>query len=148
MELKVIRNKFTEHSTMGDLLVNGVFECHTLEDKERGLNQQMSLADIQAKKVFGLTAIPYGKYEVAITFSAHFQKLLPLIMGVKGFDGVRIHSGNRPEDTEGCLLLGTTEGVDFVSNSRDAFKSFMEKLQTAANGEKIFIEYTGPNPTA
>src|SRR2546423_440555 len=94
MQLQLKRKTFTDKSTIGELAVNGVFECFTLEDV------------VRPEKIKRETAIPAGRYEIAITFSDKFQKFLPLLLNVPNYEGVRIHSGNRPEDTEGCILVG------------------------------------------
>lgn len=130
MRLELIRKEFTEISTIGDLLIDGIFYCYTLEDMYR------------EKKIKGVTAIPYGKYEVVINFSNRFQKSMPLLLNVKGFEGIRIHSGNTAEHTEGCILIGFTKSKDFIGNSRSAFNQFMPKLRTGLKQGKVFIEIT------
>ena len=130
MELKLVRKIFTDKSTIGDLSVNGTFECFTLEDPPREV------------KVKGETAIPAGRYEVAVTFSNKFGKFLPLLLSVPGFDGIRIHPGNTPKDTLGCILVGQGKGVDSISSSRLAFLPLFEKIQAVLRSEKVFIEIT------
>src|SRR3972149_10690167 len=95
MELLLQRKIFTDKSTIGELFVDGVFECFTLEDVVRD--------DEKIKKV---TAIPDGIYTVLVTWSPRFKRQLPLLIDVPGFDGIRIHPGNTADDTEGCLLVG------------------------------------------
>lgn len=91
--------------TISRLYVNGkLFGCNTLEDTDRGLNQSMDLDEIKKKKVYGQTAIPSGSYECVYTYSNRFKKMLPLLLNVKGFEGIRIHSGNSAKDTEGVFL--------------------------------------------
>ena len=131
MNFKLVRRTLTEQSTIGTLSINGVFECFTLEDRVRPV------------KIHGATAIPAGIYEVAITFSDRFQRPLPLLLNVPNFAGIRIHPGNTAEDTEGCILVGTTERKDFVGNSRVAFKALFTKLDAALRREKVFIEVGG-----
>jgi hypothetical protein len=128
MEMQVTRQTFTDKSTIGELTIDGVHQCFTLEDKVRD------------QKVFGETAIPAGRYEVVVNFSNHFQKMLPELVAVPDFEGVRIHSGNTDKDTEGCILVGKIKGTDEISESRDAFKTLFEKIQAAAAQEKVFIE--------
>jgi hypothetical protein len=128
MDLRVKRLEFSDDSTIGELSVDGQFECYTLEDKVRPV------------KIKGKTAIPAGQYEVVINFSQRFQKLLPLLLNVPNFEGVRIHPGNIPANTEGCILVGDTKGVDFIGQSRVAFARLFEKMKTAAETRKIFIE--------
>jgi len=140
MELKLIRKERTEESTIGELSINGVHECFVLEDKDRGLTQSMTLEEIKAGKVHGKTAIPAGRYEVAITFSNRFQKYLPLLINVPGYEGIRIHPGNKAEHTEGCLLPGKTRGINVVGESRKAFADLFAKLKAVEKREKVFIE--------
>jgi len=130
MQLQLVRKVFTDNSTIGELSVNGEFECFTLEDKVRKV------------KIKGKTAIPPGTYEIAVTFSNKFQKFLPLLLNVPKFDGIRIHPGNTPKDTLGCILVGQGKGVDSISNSRLAFAPLFEKIQAVVRTEKIFIEIT------
>lgn len=92
--------------------------CNALEDEDRGLTSDMSVDEILSKKVYGKTAIPTGRYLVTITWSPKFRKDLPLVNAVKGFTGVRLHSGNNQEDTLGCILFGENDKVGWVSNSR------------------------------
>lgn len=131
MNLKLVRKTFTEESTIGELSVNGKFECFTLEDK------------VRAVKIHGRTAIPEGIYEVVITFSDRFKKPLPLLLKVPNFEGVRIHSGNTAADTEGCILVGKTKSKDFVGGSRDAFKALFPKIEAALKKEKVFLQVAG-----
>jgi hypothetical protein len=119
MKLELKRLHRTNNSTIGELYVNGVFECYTLEDKEREV------------KIKNETAIPKGVYIVGITLSNRFKKMLPILMNVPNFEGVRIHPGNSNHDTEGCILVGTTRSVDFIGNSRKAFNKLFAKMKTA-----------------
>ena len=128
MDLLVKRLEFSDDSTIGELSVDGQFECYTLEDKVRPV------------KIKGKTAIPAGQYEVVINFSQRFQKPLPLLLNVPNFEGVRIHPGNVSANTEGCILVGDTKGVNFVGQSRVAFNRLFQKMKAAAKTQKIFIE--------
>lgn len=149
MELKLVRDTFTQKSTIGSLYVNGVYECFILEDTDRGLTDSMTLEQINAIKKHSLTCIPYGKYKVVVTKSDRFSAkaghdvYLPLVIPVKGYAGIRIHKGNKPEDTEGCLLPARVKGIDSVSNSTDAFNQLNEKINKAIKaGEEVTIEIT------
>lgn len=139
MELTVNRTTKTGKSTIGELLVNGTFFCYTLEDADRGLKQSDSLLSIKARKLFGITAIPAGRYEVVLSFSNRFKKVLPELKAVPGYEGVRIHPGNTAEDTEGCILVGTGKATDTISNSRAAFEKLMALLEPASKTGKIYI---------
>jgi hypothetical protein len=134
MKLQVKRTQCRAICTIGEFYIDGELECFTLEDQVRPFEEH---------KVFGLTAIPYGTYDVDVTFSPHFGRLLPLVKNVPGFEGVRIHPGNTAADTEGCLLLGTGVAGDTITNSRKAFDAAYEKIKEAHDkGERITIEYT------
>lgn len=128
MDLKLVRTDLTSQSTIGEFYVDGEFECYTLEDVVRPI------------KIKGMTAISPGTYEVVISHSARFKRLLPLLLNVPNFDGIRIHAGNTAADTEGCLLVGQGKSNDAISGSRNAFDALFAKLQAAAGREKIFIE--------
>lgn len=128
MELSLIRTALSTKSSTGSLFIDGNFECFTLEDAVRPV------------KIKGLTAIPYGAYEVVLTWSARFKRLLPLLLNVPGFDGIRIHAGNTDADTDGCILVGATQSADFIGRSRPAFEALFRKLSEAAAREKIFIQ--------
>ncbi len=145
MELDLIRNIKTPNSTIGDLSINGKWECYILEDTDRGLQQEMTLDEIVSKKIKGQTAIPTGRYEIVISYSNKFQKKLPLLMNVPGFEGIRIHSGNTNADTIGCLMPGNNKETDKVTESRDAFALFFKKIEAAMKNEKIFITIRSGN---
>ncbi|WP_234734489.1 DUF5675 family protein [Tellurirhabdus bombi] len=138
MNLKLPR-EVEPSATLGRLWVDGVFECHTLEDVSRGLRQTMPLSEIKELKVYGKTAIPLGTYQVALTYSNRFKRILPLLIDVPGFSGVRIHPGNTVEDTEGCILVGTGRSGNSITESRKAFAALMKKLTAVSGKEKIYI---------
>ena len=93
-------------------------------------------------KVQNKTAIPAGDYEVIISNSQRFRRPLPLLLGVEGFAGIRIHPGNSSANTEGCLLIGSTwGGGDWIGSSSKAFDPFYATLLGAwSRGEKIMLE--------
>jgi len=100
-------------------LIDGLFECYTLEDVERTV------------KIKNETAIPKGTYKVIINESNRFKRLLPLLLNVPNFEGVRIHSGNSNHDTEGCILVGQTIQANYIGQSRKAFDKLLKKMQGA-----------------
>lgn len=142
MEILVKRNPTNGKSTIGKLsIVGSSFHCLTLEDADRGLKKTDSLEYIHTIKQQNITAIPTGRYQVIIDMSVRFKKLMPLLVGVPGFAGIRIHSGNTAADTDGCLLLGTeVVSDDFIGNSREALAGFYPLLKSAIDkGEKVYI---------
>jgi hypothetical protein len=139
MELVMTRTTRTNRSTISDLTIDGKFECFVLEDKDRGLQQGMPLSELTALKIKTKTAIPSGRYEIVVSFSDRFQKMLPLLLDVPAFAGIRIHPGNTDADTEGCLLPGKVKSPDMVSSSKIAFTALFDKIKAAVQREKIFI---------
>lgn len=139
MELKVKRVAKRDTYTIGRLYIDGVYQCDTLEDKDRGLKQDMSLQQIQKIKVYSKTAIPTGKYEVEWTYSPKFKKMLPLLNAVPGFNGVRMHNGNTAAHTSGCILLGENKVVGKVINSIATCKRILPIIQKACEKGKVYI---------
>ena len=115
--------------TIGELTVDGAFECYVLEDVER------------ETKIKGETAIPRGTYSVVITMSNRFKRELPLLENVPGFTGVRLHPGNTHADTEGCLLPGRTRTDRAVGESKAAFNALYAKIRQALDdGDTVTVE--------
>lgn len=129
MELKLIRTKSNKDYTEGKLYINGVYFCDTLEDKDRGLFQTMAVDTIKTIKVYKETCIPYGKYRVVLSMSKRFGKVMPEVLNVKVFTGIRMHPGNTIYDTEGCILVGKKSSDGVVSNSRKTFNVLMNILK-------------------
>lgn len=137
-EITITRYEFQPERTFGYFEYNGI-KIHCLEDTDRGLKSNLPLAGIKEIKVQNKTAIPYGRYEVGISYSERFKKLMPIVMNVPGFSGIRIHSGNKESDTEGCPLVGLTRNASMVLNSRDAYKPFFAWLQKTLKSEKVWL---------
>lgn len=137
LTLKRIANR--KDYCIGKLYINGKYFCDTLEDRDRGLDDSMSEDDIKQIKIKGETAIPTGIYTVLLTYSPKYKKVMPLINNVKGYSGIRIHSGNSSKDTEGCLLVGKNTVVGRLTDSRNTFNALFKRLlQKGSN--KITIE--------
>ena len=140
MEIQVNRIARKDGYTIGRMSLNGEYFCDTLEDTDRGLNSSMQESEILAKKIKAQTAIPTGKYDVILTFSPRFKRVLPLLLSVKGYEGIRIHAGNTTEDTEGCLLVGENKAKGQVLNSRGTLEKLMSVLlECEKRKEKISI---------
>jgi len=130
MRLTLKRTDATETRTLGELSIDGAFECYTLEDAVR-----------EGPKVPGATAIPAGLYEVDVTFSQRFKRMLPLVKAVPGFEGIRVHAGNTAADTEGCILVGQERGKDSLRKSQAALAALMAKMARPCS-----LEVSGPAP--
>ena len=141
MDILVERLWKKDTYTIGKVYVNGKYFCNSIEDKDRGLTSDMPLDEIKKKKVYGETAIPSGRYKVVFTYSPKYKRLMPLVENVKGFDGIRIHSGNTAKDSLGCILLGKNTKVGMVTESRVTCNSFYKLIEEAIKkGEKITLE--------
>lgn len=108
--------------TLGDLAYNS-FSCKTLERPWKGNQRDIS-------------CIPKGTYTCKWTFSLRLLKYTYELQNVPGRAGIRIHSGNYFNDTDGCILLGTGysningDSETDIINSKvtvDQFNSLMNK---------------------
>ena len=133
------RHTRTESATLGKLeIVNGP-SFDTLEPTDRGLYKGMPIDLLRKEKVYGQTAIPTGMYEVVYDYSPRFKKMLPRLLDVPGFEGIRIHAGNYPKDTAGCILLGTRHN-DILTHSARAVGLFCQLLIAALKkGERCHV---------
>lgn len=134
-EIKVERLWKKPGYTIGRVYLDGVFLCNSLEDTDRGLTTQMSEQQIAGIKIMARTAIPAGTYTVKMTRSPRFKRVMPEVLFVPGFTGVRIHSGNTADDTEGCILLGDNTAVGRLTNSRARVKQAEGWLTNTCGGE-------------
>lgn len=121
MNLTIVRQHYTTKSTMGELLIDGVFECYTLEPAQSSDE-----------------LVPVGTYDASLQLSPRFKTLTPHLRGVPGYDDegphgpIEIHWGNYPNNTEGCCLVGQIQIIeeDFVGRSREALSNLVAKLPT------------------
>lgn len=139
LNLHLTREICGETSTLGQLFIDGDFKWWTLEDR---------LHD--GPKIPGETCIPAGRYQVVMTLSARFKKVMPQLVGVPGFSGIRIHGGNTDKDTLGCILVGgqatTSKGTSpAIAHCAPALADVYQVIQrTIANGFKVWIEIVNP----
>ena len=132
MTLTLNRILLGKEATIGELLVDDEYQMDTLEDRVRP----------DGEKVYGKTAISAGTYEIKLTHSPKFRRILPEILNVPNFTGIRIHAGNDTSDTEGCILVGTWDGSkeNWISDSKKALNKLMSLLRKAnKKNEKITI---------
>lgn len=139
-ELLLQRRYFRENYTIGKLSVDDEPFCDTLEDKVRDYNMDGDLLDEGEDKVYGETAIPYGRYRVIVSYSPKFKRRLPLLLSVPHFEGIRIHGGVHAAHTLGCILIGENKLLGKLLNSKgyvDMLTSWIEMWQK--NGEDAWI---------
>ena len=128
MKLHLKRTFLGDKYTIGRLTIDDVYFCDTLEDVER------------EEKIPKETCIPRGTYKVVMDFSTRFQQVMPHVLDVENFTGVRIHQGNVAADTEGCILLGTNSTKGMVTNSRIIFGLFYDRIKNVKDEITITIE--------
>lgn len=137
LHLKLKRKHYGETFTEGKMFINEGFECYTVEDTDRHLEDG-------GEKVQNKTAIPKGVYDVTISYSNRFKKHLIEVREVEGFSGIRIHSGNSSKDTEGCIIVGASnekDTDDWVSQSKIAYDKLHKKVKEALfGGFKVTLE--------
>ena len=147
--LKRIAKKDTY--TIGKLYIDDKFFCNTIEDKDRGLNQSMTLEQIKKIKVPNETAIPTGTYNVILNvISPKYSKRdfyyknankgrVPRLLNVPGYEGVLIHCGNTASDSSGCILVGMNTKVGMVTDSKNTFIKLYKELLKDKNNITLTI---------
>lgn len=141
MKLKLVRQTRASDYTTGLLYINGMQECATLEDKDRGLAQTDNILSIKARKIWGKTAIPTGTYKIEKIYWEKHKRFVPHLIDVKGFQGILIHSGVTANDSSGCVLVGDMVFHDALQNTTAARIRLDAKIFTALEkDEEVTIE--------
>ena len=141
MEIEILRFSSGKDDTLGVMMIDGRFECFTLEDEHRDV------------KVRGETRIPAGEYELGYIayktpLTRKYKKRFPFfkwhlhVKNVPNFQGIYIHVGNDEDDTDGCILVGNTSisnkyGKGFVGNSVDTYTALYDKVSKVLDKGKI-----------
>ena len=143
--------RWFEHTVDGKLLSEENYFCDTLEPTWRNLkgvelqpeeeNERLGrVSGKKAQKMRGTTAIPEGTYPLLVTKSPRFKEWLPYLQGVPDFEGIRIHAGNYPDDTQGCILVGENRLKGMVVNSRIWLHRLMKRIrEVQKEGEAVWI---------
>lgn len=141
MKLSLCRSKPEQTCTPGDLYVNGVWECYTLEDVIR----EVPGVPVAEWKIHGKTAIPEGVYRVTLEDSSRFGPETITINNVPGFTSIRMHAGNTDADTDGCPLVGQARGHESLLRSRAALEALKPKIRSALyGGGEVTISVENP----
>lgn len=157
MELRIDRKWKKGTYIISNLTVDGKWVCNVIEDRDRGLHQGMSLAQIKSIKIKSETAIPSGRYLVTMkvvspkfyqkSYYKHFcMGKLPRLLNVPGFDGILIHAGNLSTGiatagmSAGCLLMGMNTIKGKLTQTRECFEKVYKILLGAEKrGEEIWV---------
>lgn len=141
--MNLFLNRFlkTDEVTLGSIILKGEHQCFTLENTVRDV------------KVMSETAIPTGVYEIGLrtggymttSYKSRFKNHQGMLwlQNVDNFEWIYIHIGNKPKDTDGCILVGYSCDAtsNFIGHSTDAYLSLYKKITTCLNsGERVFIE--------
>jgi hypothetical protein len=140
LHFTLIRKYRKDAYTIGQLYANGKFVCNTIEDVDRGLNNNMSLAAVLKVKVPNETAIPTGTYQLIVSMSPKFKRELIEVRGVVGFSGIRIHRGNTAADSAGCIIVGINSEKGKVTNST-MYETMVTKMvsDAIASNEECYL---------
>jgi hypothetical protein len=121
MKLKLVRKELAKDYTIGDLFIDDVFFCNTLEHAVREVVEPQR------------TAIEYGTYKISIVYSPLNKCNVPLLQDVPHQRMIEIHTGNTTTDTKGCILVGNNSIKGMVMASRDVFKRLMATIEKEHN---------------
>lgn len=156
MKIVVNRRYKKEGYTIGDMLIDGVWVCNTLEDKDYGFDQKntpISLIRKTKEQHPKAVAIPRGTYKVSVEFYRNFSVThpwynttsckgkIPCLVDVPGYTGILIHCGSNAGHTSGCILVGYNTIKGGLTNSKNAFVKVCDAIMEASKkGEIIEIE--------
>lgn len=140
MKITLHRLVFEKGYTEGQFFIDDFYFCDTLEDRTRDYNKDGDLSEPGEEKVYGETAIPFGEYPVVMSYSNRFKRVLPEIINVLDFQGIRIHSGNTAEDSHGCILVGKYASSGRIAESRKTLETLIRLIEeTIKSGRKVTI---------
>ena len=143
LEFSLVRKYFNEEYTIGKLSADNEYLCETIEDKVRDLqdrNHDGDFTDEGEGKIYGQTAIPYGRYRILFSYWKKHKRLCPLLQEVPGFTGIFIHAGNSAKDSEGCILPGENKEKGQVLYSRYHLNIIEGLIRTAIfEGKEVWI---------
>lgn len=135
LTIRILRKEFFPDTTIGETYVDGKRLGVCLEDAVR----EVPGRPVSEWKVKGQTAIPVGTYQVSLTMSNRFKRIMPQVHDVPGFEGVRIHGGNTHQDTEGCPLFAARRiGERVIQGSQE--KALTAMIRKAGGHATLIVE--------
>ncbi len=145
MKITIERIAMRDNYTIGRMMIDNKYFCDTLEPPSLHISRNMPATRVRQMKAAcrHAIAIPAGTYAMVVTRSERFHRWLPLLLWVPGFTGVRIHAGNTPADTAGCLLVGLNRAKGCLVNSRCTLETLMNRITAALdNDEALSVTIT------
>ena len=154
MKVELIRIYNCPTYCIGKIYVDGEYVCDCVEDTDRGLDESMPLSEIKKKKVYKMTAIPTGVYDITMdiqspkfsTYEYYYKQCkgyLPRLVSVPGYSGILIHCGSSAQSSAGCIIVGFNTIKGKVTDSRKAWERLMKHFKSAKVLEdKITIKIT------
>ena len=133
MLIEIKRHWYTNRSTMGVLGINGTHTCFTLEDVARA----------KGVKIPKETCISAGSYNVIMDYSPRHEKIMPHILNVPLFEGVRFDIANKSVEVEGCIAVGFERFYDLLGSSSAAYEYITKQInETFIRNEPIELVIT------
>ena len=125
--ITVRRFDYSKNHTKSMIFINDQFFCFGMEPENKFPNTIIGQRDL----------IPEGTYPIILSKSPKFKRVLPEILDVPFNSGIRIHPGNFPSDTSGCLILGTHFDENILFNSRKKVDQLISILKSFEDRKDI-----------
>lgn len=150
LELLVERNLFGDTYTMGRFYVDGMPFGDTIEPCSLHLSNSMPLEEIKAKKVYGKTAIPMGRYKLSLevspslkgrSYAKKYGGKFPYLVDVPCWNSVMIHPFNRGSESRGCISVAEYLSPGVVKNATKGYQDLMDFYLVPAfeRGQDVYI---------
>ena len=144
MNLQLDRSPSINATTFGQLFIDNIVFCKTLEDEIR----ELPGIPVEQWKVPDYTCIPSGQYKITLENSPRFGPDTITINDVPGFTSIRIHGGNTAEDTEGCIIVGDTvdrtKGTISGAQVRGVLKRLKERIKEGLSVGEVWLTISNP----
>lgn len=124
--LTLLRYESSSDGTFGVLLLGREWLCHTLEPARRDGSYHQ--------------AVKAGRYPLTLEYSPKFRRLLPTIKA-PGRVGLRVHAGNRVDETSGCVLVGESRGTNYLLRSKVTLERVVALIRERDITELVVIDY-------
>lgn len=146
-QIDLTRWIFSNKSTIGVFSINNEFVCNAIEDVDRNLSQGMTVAEILKRKMYGVTCIPYGRYQIKILRSPRWSikkgvdVSVPYLMDVPGYSGIEIHPANFASEIKGCIAPGMYDPSrpESVWFSKQSYEKLLFRIAEMLKNSNVYI---------